>query len=224
MNLGGRSGEAILVADADTAARSRLAAILTDAGFAVAETSSGAEAVRLLQTCVPLLAILEPYLPDVSGYEVCNQLRLRFGDDVPVIFVSGHRTEACDRVAGLLIGADDYLTQPVAPDELLARIRGLLRRAPRPVEAANDKASDGLTAREHQILTLLADGLSQKDIAGLLVISSKTVGTHVEHILAKLGVRTRAQAVAVAYREGLFSSESKDKRLRGNAELASYRA
>jgi DNA-binding NarL/FixJ family response regulator len=60
----------------------------------------------------------------------------------------------------------------------------------------------GLTAREQQVLTLLAGGASQADIAAMLVISAKTVAAHIDHILQKLGVHSRAQAVAVAYRDG----------------------
>ena len=101
-----------------------------------------------------------------------------------------------DRIAGLLIGADDYLVKPIAPDELLIRIRALVGRAP----AA---ARNGLTPREQEVLTLLADGLSQAAIAGVLVIAPKTVATHIERILEKLGVHSRAEAVAAAYRHAL---------------------
>ena len=65
----------------------------------------------------------------------------------------------------------------------------------------------GLTRRELQVLRLLADGQAQAEIASELVISTKTVGTHIEHILSKLDVRSRAQAVALAYREDLLGSE-----------------
>lgn len=211
MKIGGRTTGPVLVADADAKARTGLSAALSDAGFSVIEASGGSEALLILQTCVPAIAVIEPYLPGVSGYTVCNQIRLTFGDDLPVVFVSGHRTEACDRVAGLLLGADDYLTQPVAPDELVARIRRLLRRAPIQLEPTPTNGCGRLTAREQQVLTHLAEGLTQKDLAARLFISSKTVGSHVEHILAKLGVKTRAQAVAVAYREGFLRPDNEDE-------------
>jgi len=91
------------------------------------------------------------------------------------------------------------LVKPVAPDELLIRIERLLRRrAPiAPPIAAK------LTGRELEVLTLLADGLSATEIAAQLVISPKTVSTHIERILGKLGVRSRAQAIALAYRREL---------------------
>jgi DNA-binding CsgD family transcriptional regulator len=126
-------------------------------------------------------------------------LRHEFGEGLPIMLVSGDRTEAYDRVAGLLIGADDYLVKPYAPDELLARARRLLRRATpiAPPVAAK------LTLRETEVLSLLAEGLEQDEIAARLFITRKTVGTHIEHILKKLGVRSRAQAVALAYRSDL---------------------
>jgi DNA-binding response OmpR family regulator len=66
--------------------------------------------------------------PRHPGYEICRRLRDRYGDAVPVLFVSGERTEAVDRLAGLLLGGDDYLVKPFEPDELLARVTSLLRR------------------------------------------------------------------------------------------------
>jgi DNA-binding NarL/FixJ family response regulator len=154
--------------------------------------------MRLLREQPPVLSILEVPLGGMSGYEVCRTLREEHGEEHPIIFLSGTRSEPHDRVAGLLVGADDYLTKPYAPDELLARVRRLVRNA-RPAGAQNF----GLTPRELEVLELLAEGLSPEEIAARLVISVKTVGTHIEHIFRKLGVRTRAQAVAVAYREGL---------------------
>ena len=72
--------------------------------------------------------MLEVELPDVDGLEVCHELRERHGEDLPVIMVSSKRVAAHDRVAALLIGADDYLAKPINDDELLARLRRLLVR------------------------------------------------------------------------------------------------
>jgi DNA-binding NarL/FixJ family response regulator len=164
---------------------------------AIAVTEDGLELARRDQL---RLVIVDVCLPDLSGYEVCRQLKERFGEGLPVLMVSGHRTESFDRVAGLLIGADDYLAKPFAADELLARVRGLVRRAP----SLAPSLASRLTAREMEVLQLLARGHDQDDIAGRLFISRKTVATHIDHILQKLGVRTRAQAVAFAYREDLL--------------------
>ena len=116
---------------------------------------------------------------------------------MPVVFVSGSRTESYDRVAGLLVGANDYIVKPYAPDELLTRVRHLVRRS----QALSPSVTARLTDREREVLQLLATGLRQDDIAERLFISRKTVGTHIGNILRKLGVRSQAQAVVVAYRE-----------------------
>ena len=60
--------------------------------------------------------MLDVQLPGMSGYEICRELRDEFGEGLPILFVSGFRTESLDRVAGLLVGADDYLVKPFAPD------------------------------------------------------------------------------------------------------------
>ena len=148
--------------------------------------------------------MLEVALPGLCGYEVCHQLRGQFGDGLPIIFVSGDRTEPFDAVAGLLLGADDYLAKPISPDELLARVRRLDRRSIPVVPGVAAK----LTRREMEVLRLLAEGHEQDEIAQELYISRKTVGTHIEHILRKLGVRSRAQAVALAYRDDLVGAPS----------------
>ena len=82
------------------------------------------------ETVRPALVILDVDLPRVTGYEVCRELRDTFGEAVAIMFVSGTRAEALDRIAGLLIGADDYVLKPFDPDELVNRVRALLRRQP----------------------------------------------------------------------------------------------
>jgi DNA-binding NarL/FixJ family response regulator len=194
----------IVIADPDDAARASLANLLRAAGYTVLEASTGEEAVQLIRDQAPALSILEVPLGGMSGYEVCRALREEHGDEPPVIFLSETRSEPHDRVAGLLVGADDCVGKPYAPDELLARVRRLVRNS----RASGTGSHYRLTPRELEVLALLADGLSPEDIAARLVISVKTVGTHIEHIFRKLGVRTRAQAVAVAYREG-FAEQPK---------------
>jgi DNA-binding NarL/FixJ family response regulator len=188
-------GTDVLIADADESARAVLARLLVNAGYRAAEAETGDEALELARRIGPLAAILEIPLEGLSGYELCGALKSEFGSSLPVIFLTGARTEPYDRMAGLLLGADDYLTKPYVPGELLVRLRNLLRRRTQPSELDH-----GLTRREHEILQLMAEGLRQADIAAALYISPKTVGTHVEHILRKLGVRSRAQAIAAAYR------------------------
>ena len=166
---------------------------------------------------MPSLVLLDVQLPRVSGYEVCRELRDEYGDALPIVFVSGERTESLDRVAGLMIGADDYITKPFVPDELLARVRRLLARpAARRPSALRRSDTYGLTARERQVLSLLAEGATQATIADGLFISSSTVGTHIQRILTKLGVHTRGEAIALAYRAGLVTSERSGTSIAGD--------
>jgi DNA-binding NarL/FixJ family response regulator len=211
--------EAILIVDDETDVRALVAQILTNAGYLVRETRSGEEAIEAVRHDQPLLVILDVRLPGISGYEVCGWLRSRFHDSLPIIFLSGERIEAFDRAAGLMLGADDYLLKPFSSEELLARVRGLLRRtvpSPRSLEAK-------LTMRELEVLRLLAGGLGQKEISGRLAISTKTVGTHIEHILMKLGVQSRTQAVALAYRERLIEPGSVEAEQETPQEIAKTR-
>ena len=194
-SVGDRS---ILIVDGDRDFRHTAARVLDRAGLDILEAASGEEALEMAANRELVLVLVEVRLPDISGYEVCRRLREERGDDLPIIFVSGDRVESFDRVAGLLVGADDYLAKPVAPDELVARVRRQLQRA-----AASRNSPPGLTPREREVLGLLAAGLGPVEIGSELSISPKTVATHVEHIYAKLGVHTRAQAVASAFRLAL---------------------
>ena len=197
MSTDGRGTGPILVVDDDEGFRELVQVLMAEAGLRTVVAASGREAVALGGEHEVALAIVEVVLPDISGYEVCRQLRQELGERLPVVFVSGVKTDPHDRVAGLLLGADDYLVKPFLPDELVARVRRLLaQRAGCP--DADGLDGSGLTAREAEVLELLTEGLSPGEIAGTLVISSKTVGTHLEHIFTKLGVHSQAEAVAVA--------------------------
>jgi DNA-binding NarL/FixJ family response regulator len=193
----------ILVVDDDPWCRTLVADALSAAGFETHEVETADEALDFVADEAPALVVLDVNLPLISGYEVCRRLRDRYGPGLPIVFLSGERTESFDRVAGLLIGADDYLVKPLAPDELVARVQRLLGRTSAP---AQPRGLSRLTKRELEVLGLLAEGKSQADIADELVISQKTVGTHIEHILSKLGVKSRAQAVALAYRDRLLEA------------------
>jgi two-component system, NarL family, nitrate/nitrite response regulator NarL len=189
----------ILVVDDEAAVRTVVAEHLGRGGWDVREAADGESALEAAARERPAAVVLDVHLPGISGWEVCRELRSRFGDAVPVLFVSGERVESMDRVAGFLLGGDDYLVKPFAFGELLARLDRAVRRAP---AAGGDSP---LTRRELEVLRLLAAGRRQPEIARELVISQKTVGTHIEHILGKLGVHSRAQAVAMAYRDGLIA-------------------
>jgi two-component system nitrate/nitrite response regulator NarL len=195
----------ILIVDDDANYRAFVASILSRVGYGTREASSGEEALSAVRSDRPSCVLLDVLLPGVTGYAVCRELRDEYGDMLPINFVTGELTEPGDRVAGLLLGADDYVLKPFDSDELLARLRRLLVRTELAAPRNGERRSNafGLTARERDILVLLADGTGQKAIAAELVLSSKTVATHIQRILAKLGAHSRAEAVAIAHREGL---------------------
>jgi DNA-binding NarL/FixJ family response regulator len=190
----------VLVVDDDPRFCVFVSSLLGDASLAVVHAFDANDAIASAQDRRPDAAILDIELPGVSGYGLCRELRNLFGADLPIIFVSGSRVDAIDRAAGMLIGGDDYLVKPVDPDELLARLGRLLERS----QAWTKPSATDLTDREIEVLQLIAEGLPPAEVAKRLVIAPKTVSSHVQRILAKLNVHTRAQAVAVAYESGLI--------------------
>jgi DNA-binding NarL/FixJ family response regulator len=207
-------GDRILIVDDDEPYRVLVASLLERAGFATADASTGEEALASIRRERPSCILLDVLLPRATGYELCRELRDEYGEALPIIFVTGQRTEAADRVAGLLIGADDYILKPFDPDELIARVRRLLVRSDLFAKFIDEKRPGAfqLTDRELDVLRLLADGLEQDAIARELFISPKTVSTHIQRILTKLGVHSRAQAIALAYRENLVQKPDGDAR------------
>src|ERR671927_428287 len=115
----------LLVIDDDEQLLTALRRALAYEGYDVAVAPSGEEGLRLARDAPPDVVVLDVRLPGIDGLEVCR--RLRAGGDVPVLMLTA-RDEVADRVAGLDAGADDYLVKPFAVDELLARVRALLRR------------------------------------------------------------------------------------------------
>jgi len=195
----------LLVVDDDAPFRAWVREVLELAGFTVDEAADADGAFESVERTRPKLVLLDIRLSLTSGYEIHRELNDRYAGTLPVIFVTGERTEPYDRAAGLLLGADDYLMKPVDPDELVTRVRRALRwerngngHAPVTTEPFAE-----LTVREREVLTLLANGMSTRQIASELVITPRTTGTHIQHILGKLDVHSRAQAVALAHRAGL---------------------
>lgn len=195
----------VLVVDDDELFVAYVRALLQDAGYRTLTAATGAGALAVARADPPLVVLLDIQLPDLNGYEVCRILRDELGRAVGIAFLSGTRTDAVDISAGLLVGADDYLVKSCDPSELVARVGALMRRV-RTEKADEVATSRNLTSRESEILRLLSNGLDQKEIARTLSISPKTVGIHIEHILGKLDVHSRAQAVAAAYRENLLGT------------------
>lgn len=125
----------ILIAEDDANIRLGLMATLESEGYAVTAAVDGAQALRVFGQDKYELVILDVMMPKASGYDVCRELRAK-GTRVPVLFLTA-KGEEVDKVVGLKLGADDYLTKPFGVHELLARVEALLRRArPAPPEKA----------------------------------------------------------------------------------------
>ncbi|MBW3572264.1 MAG: response regulator [Gemmatimonadetes bacterium] len=190
-------------------------------GYQVSLATKAAHALAVATSDRPELIVLDLGLPDRDGYEVLRELRER-GVQTPVLILSARREEA-DKLQGFRLGADDYVTKPFSILELMARIGALLRRAapaafPAPAAssaAASDAAptsgplSDaalreryGLTARQTEVVRLLAEGCSNAEIATRLEMSYYTARNHTEQVLGKLGVSSRAAVGAMLYAQG----------------------
>jgi DNA-binding response OmpR family regulator len=126
------AGREVVVVEDDRDVRELLVTALERAGFAVVALASGRAALDQVAAGDPALVVLDLGLPDVDGLELLGRLRER--SPVPVIVVSG-RGEEADRVAGLDVGADDYVTKPFSPRELVSRVQAVLRRAAPPLPA-----------------------------------------------------------------------------------------
>ena len=202
-----RNATRILVVDDDDAFRTLLAELFARVGYETVEAASGRDVASIMREQRPALVVLDVNLPGTSGFEICRELRQDYGETMPIVLVSGVKTDSLDRVAGLLIGADEYLTKPFDPDELLARVRRLLTRS-----LLIGGFVSRLTKRELEVLRLLSDGLPSAQIASELYISPKTVSSHIQRTMIKLDVHSRAQLVALAHRTRLTAA--------GNGDLA----
>src|SRR6201995_5056381 len=116
----------ILVVEDESSIASFVSLYLRNAGYTVRTAATGAEALTEAAAHSPALIVLDLMLPDIDGIEVCR--RLRQSSDVPILLLTA-RDEDIDKIIGLEVGADDYLTKPFNPRELVARIKSILRRA-----------------------------------------------------------------------------------------------
>ena len=122
----GTKPQTVLVVEDEASIASFVAAYLKNAGYNVRTTASGTEALKLVESEKPALVVLDLMLPDIDGVEVCK--RIRQTGDLPVLMLTA-RDEDVDKIIGLEVGADDYMTKPFNPRELVARVRAILRRA-----------------------------------------------------------------------------------------------
>ena len=118
--------QTVLVVEDETSIASFVALYLKNAGYNVRAVGNGTDALSQAETLDPALIVLDLMLPDVDGIEVCRRIRQR--SDVPILMLTA-RDEDVDKIIGLEVGADDYLTKPFNPRELVARVKSILRRS-----------------------------------------------------------------------------------------------
>src|SRR6187551_2395724 len=143
----------ILIAEDDANIRQGLVATLESDGYAVTAASDGAQALKIFPQQKFDLVVLDVMMPKASGYDVCRELRAR-GSRVPVLFLTA-KGEEIDKVVGLKLGADDYVTKPFGIHELIARVEALLRRS----RAGNN---DSLSSTENPVFQLGAAAIDRR--------------------------------------------------------------
>src|SRR5258707_2393093 len=166
---------AILVVDDDAPIRRMLDRTLSAEGYTVATAADGGEALASVERSTPDLVVLDVGLPGVDGLSVSRRLRAK-GLSVPVLLLTA-RDSVPDRVAGLDAGADDYLVKPFATEELLARVRALLRRGKSPEEllAFADLTLDPATRAAHRGGSALSLSEREADLLALLLRNARRV-------------------------------------------------
>ena len=172
----------------------------------VGEASSGEEAATAIPSASPDLVMMDLDMGSgMHGAEAIKRLR-NDGVDVPVLVFTTYDTDA-DVVRAVDAGAIGYLLKDSSPDEIFGAVRGAVagRSVLSPTVASRlvqqmQRPQEALTARESELLSLLAEGMTNRELGKALFISEATVKTHLGHIYAKLGVDTRSAAVSVALR------------------------
>jgi len=189
----------------------------------VGEAGDGAAALRLLAQTPADVVVMDVRMPVLDGVAATREICARY-DGMRVLVLTTFDTDE-DAFAALQAGASGFLLKNVPPEELLAAIRvvaeGEAVVAPRITRRLLDRFAgqltpartgdsrlDALTEREREVLLLVAQGLSNAEIAERLVVAETTVKTHVGRMLTKLGLRDRVQAVVLAYETGLVRPSS----------------
>lgn len=198
----------ILVIDDDARLREQYTEILKLEGYQVTEARNGREGIEKARKEPPDLVLCDITMPEMNGHRVLETLRNEPRTaHLPFVFLTGW-SEQADIRTGMNLGADDYLTKPVVPDELVAAIRARLRRSEKaapPAPARNTGEAKpqqlealGLTPREAEVLFWVARGKTNDEIATVLGIGLTTVKKHLESTFSKLGVENRTTAAAMA--------------------------
>ncbi len=211
----------VLVADDQSMVRAGFRMLLSGEADieVVAEASNGLEAVEKAARFAPTVVLMDIRMPELDGLEAAR--RILVADDSARILIL--TTFDLDEYVyeALRAGASGFVLKDDPPEQLLAAIRvvaggeallspaitkRVIEQFTRTPRATPPKEVDDLTERELDVFRLIARGLSNAEIAGELFISDTTVKTHITHILQKLGLRDRVQAVVLAYETGLFET------------------
>ncbi len=220
----------VLIADDQRVVREGLSMLvgLIDGVHVVATACDGAEAVRLAEAHHPDVIMIDLRMPGIDGAAATAELRERL-PAARVLVLTTYADEAAI-LPVLQAGARGYLTKDASAEQIETAIRAVhagqthldpvvqerlvaaVISQPPAADPSGPKPPDGLTAREAEVLSLIASGLSNTDIAQLLYLTNATVKTHINRIFAKIGVRDRAQAVRYAYQHGLATPHPADRR------------
>jgi DNA-binding NarL/FixJ family response regulator len=198
----------LLVVDDEPRLLRAVAVTLTKEGFDVTTARSGAEALVRINESIPDLVVSDVRMPELDGQQLALSLRSHpRTEHVPIVFLTA-KDDRKDRLAGLRLGVDAYLTKPFDPEELVAVIRNILGRVERTSAelarlvmasrgaTAPDRTGDqdpDFTDAESRIVGLVATGLSNKEIAAELGISVRTVEGHISNVLSKKGWSNRVE-------------------------------
>jgi NarL family two-component system response regulator LiaR len=210
----------VLAADDHAVVREGLRALIdTEAGMIlVGEATDGAEAVRKARALEPDVVLLDLVMPRKSGLEAIGEIKQALPSTRILVLTSFAED---DKVfPAIKAGAHGYLLKDTSPSQLLRAIRDVHRGEPsmhptiarklmRELQRSSElpPTEDPLTAREAEVLSLVAQGLTNQEIADRLFVSERTVRTHVSNILSKLHLANRTQAALYALRRGLASLE-----------------
>ena len=174
----------------------------------IGEASDGEQAIALVERRKPDVVVMDVRMPGMDGLEATKQITEKVPGTAVLIFTAFSERSLLAR--GLDSGAKGYILKEAPHDMLLRAIErvakgeGYVDPALMPAFLSGKDQTDMLTAREREILQLLADGMSNADVASKLFISQETVKSHVRHILTKLEADTRTHAVAIALRESII--------------------